>query len=142
MRVEAYKITLTGVVLCALAACVAPQHVQDEASVHLRGQCLEIFLAHPYQYRARNPLWLGRAFRDEKMATVIFALGVDEMGNQACGTGDAHEVGTTDRDQLTAIAIAKCNEFASSRTSYKINCKIFALGNEIVWGKEEDVEFQ
>jgi len=97
-------------------------------------------LSLAYQYPSRNFLW--HAVRDEKLAAVVFALGVDEMGNQACGTVSALQVGVSDPDKLAAIAIARCNEFASSRTSYKVNCKLFAVGNEIVWGKEEDVEFQ
>ena len=129
MRVEAYKITLTGVALCALAACVAPQHVQDEASMYLRGECLEMFLGFRYQHQAHLSF----------SHTVAFALGEGEMGNQSCAGVSASIVGVSDRDQLAAIAIARCNEFGAR---WGINCKLFAVENEIVWGKAEDVEFK
>ena len=111
--------------------------------MYLRGECRETFLASglfEYQHRVFHtrtapPTIFGGVL-------VVFALGEDEMGHQVCAVGDAEFDGSNDRDQLATIAIAKCNEFASSRASYKVNCKLFAVGNEIVWGKEEDVEFQ
>ena len=131
---------IPAILLCALAACVAPQHVQDEASKYLRGECLKTFLAGgvwDYQYNAAAVVRVPRKLSG---ILVVFALGEDETGNyQSCAVAEARLVGTNDRDQLAAIAIARCNEFGAR---WGINCKLFAVENEIVWGKEEDVEFQ
>ena len=103
--------------------------------MYLRGECLKTFLAGGlYEYQQR--VITRNLFNIYNLA---FALGEDEMGNQACGWVDATHVGTTDPDQLAAMAIARCNE---SGARWGINCKLFALDNEIVWGQEEDVEFQ
>jgi hypothetical protein len=128
---------LPALLLCALAACAAPQLVQDEASMYLKGECLKKFLAWgPYGYQQRVQFSISH---------VAFALGEtedDAIGNQVCAAVDATSVGVSDPDQLAAIAIARCNEFASSITSHEVNCKLFAVNNKIVWGKEEDVEFK
>ena len=101
-------------------------------------KCLEIFLGFGYQ-RYTHALWLGRAFRPDTIL-VVFALGEDETGNhQACASVSALQVGVSDPDKLAAMAIARCNEFGAR---WGINCKLFAVENEIVWGKEEDVEFK
>ena len=102
--------------------------------MYLKGECLKKFLAWgPFGYQGRVQFSISH---------VAFALGEtedDAIGNQVCAAVDAFEVGVSDPDQLAAIAIARCNEFGAR---WGINCKLFAVGNKIVWGKEEDVEFQ
>ena len=105
--------------------------------MYLRGECREIFLGFGYQHQAAR---FSRILEWPDTILVVFALGEDETGNyQSCAVAEARLVGTNDRDQLAAIAIARCNEFGAR---WGINCKLFAVENEIVWGKEEDVEFQ
>ena len=97
-------------------------------------KCLEIFLGFGYQ-RYTHALVLR-----PDVTVVVFALGEDETGNhQSCAAVDWRMVGIADHDQLVAMAIARCNEFGAR---WGINCKLFAVENEIVWGKEEDVEFK
>ncbi len=107
--------------------------------MYLRGECREIFLGFGYQHLATQQTVYEKLITDYS-PDVVFALGEDETGNyQSCAVAEARLVGTNDRDQLAAIAIARCNEFGAR---WGINCKLFAVGNKIVWGKEEDVEFQ
>ena len=110
--------------------------------MYLKGKCLETFLAGgPFSYQQRVAATRLGEYKDgEPYVAMVFALGEDETGNyQSCAVAEARLVGTNDRDQLAAIAIARCNEFGAR---WGINCKLFALGNKIVWGKAEDVEFQ
>jgi hypothetical protein len=101
--------------------------------MYLRGECREIFLGFEYQHGVFiEALWMTG---EDYVAFAISEVG----GHQVCGAAKTHQDGTSDPDQLAAIAIARCNAFGAS---YKVNCKLFALGNKIVWGKEEDVEFQ
>ena len=133
---------IPALILCALAACAAPQHVQDEASMYLKGKCLETFLAGgPFSYQQRVAATRLGEYKDgEPYVAMVFALGEDETGNhQACASVSALQVGVSDPDKLAAMAIARCNEFGAR---WGINCKLFAVNNKIVWGKEEDVEFQ
>ena len=107
--------------------------------MYLRGECREIFLGFGYQHLATQQTVYEKLITDYS-PDVVFALGEDETGNyQACAEADGFVYGIYDFDQLAAIAIARCNEFGAR---WGINCKLFALGNKIVWGKEEDVEFQ
>ena len=104
--------------------------------MYLKGKCLETFLGFEYQHGVFiEALWMTG---EDYVAFAISEVG----GHQVCGAARTHQDGTSDPDQLAAIAIARCNEFASSITSHEVNCKLFAVNNEIVWGKEEDVEFQ
>ena len=102
--------------------------------MYLRGECREIFLGFGYQ-RYTHALVLR-----PDVTVVVFALGEDETGNhQSCAAVDWRMVGIADHDQLVAMAIARCNAFGAR---WGINCKLFAVENEIVWGKAEDVEFK
>ena len=95
--------------------------------MYLRGECLEKFVRF-----GKIPDWSNKR--------IVFVFGEDETGNyQACAEADGFVYGIYDFDQLAAIAIARCNEFGAR---WGINCKLFAVENEIVWGKEEDVEFK
>ncbi len=108
--------------------------------MYLRGECLKTFLAGgvwDYQYNAAAVVRVPRKLSG---ILVVFALGEDETGNhQACASVSALQVGVSDPDKLAAMAIARCNEFGAR---WGINCKLFAVENEIVWGKAEDVEFK
>jgi len=107
--------------------------------MYLRGECREIFLGFGYQHLATQQTVYEKLITDYS-PDVVFALGEDETGNyQSCASVSAKSVGVSDRDKLAAMAIARCNEFGAR---WGINCKLFAVGNKIVWGKEEDVEFQ
>jgi hypothetical protein len=119
-------------VVFLLAGCAASQQVKDEASRHLRGNCLEMFLANgvgKYQYVANSPT--GR---------VAFALASDENG-QSCGMATNMAWDTTESvlfsmpnvDRMEALAIQRCEQKKPS--SIKAVCRTFARGNEIVWGK-------
>lgn len=115
-----------------LTGCAASQQVREEATRHLRGQCLEMFLASgvgQYQYVANSPT--GR---------VAFALASDENG-QSCGMATNMAWDTTESvlfsmpnvDRMEALAIQRCEQRKSS--SIKAPCRTFARGSEIVWGK-------
>ena len=115
-----------------LIGCAASQQVRNEASKHLYGQCLEMFLANgvgKYQYVANSPT--GR---------VAFALASNGK-NQACGMATNMHWDTTENilfsmpnvDRLEALAIQRCEKTKNSEI--KTPCRTFARGNDIVWGK-------
>lgn len=122
----------TLLVILLLTGCAASQQVKDEAARHLRGQCLEMFLASgvgQYQYVANSPT--GR---------VAFALASDSNG-QSCGMATNMYWDTTESvlfsmpnvDRMEALAIQRCEQKKSP--AIKASCRTFARGNEIVWGK-------
>ncbi len=125
------RISIVTAVLL-LAGCAASQQVREEATRHLRGHCLEMFLASgvgQYQYVANSPT--GR---------VAFALASDSNG-QSCGMATNMYWDTTESvlfsmpnvDRMEALAIQRCEQKKSA--AIKAPCRTFARGNEIVWGK-------
>ena len=112
--------------------CAASASVKREAEMHLKGACLDMFLASgpgKYQYVANSPT--GRA---------AFALASDG-GLQSCGmatnmswdVADSLLISLPNVDKVEALAIQRCEKAKSA--SIKSPCRTFARGDEIVWGK-------
>ena len=130
-----------GLSLLVVGGCAAPGAVKTEAAHTLNGSCLELFSSGSlggYQHVAHQIA--GKA---------VFALGVDaKTGRQWCGIGRSNtDVGSqafgpagssVTWEQVEAIAIARCNSVSGGAVS----CKVFARNNDILWGKEKDVEFK
>jgi hypothetical protein len=115
-----------------VVGCSAPAKVREEASTHLSGACLAMFLDNGigrYQYVANAGT--GRA---------AFAFASD-AGGQACGmatnmAGDVTESAffyLPPVERIEAVAIQRCEKFKPA--SIKAPCRVFARGNEIVWRK-------
>jgi len=129
------KLLRTIFVILLLSSCVASQHVKDQATRYLRGDCLALFLGSGlggYQYVANAPT--GRA---------AFALASDASG-QSCGMATNMHYDIAENlflslpnvDRVEALAIQRCEQ----RKSASINapCRTFARNNEVVWRKALD----
>lgn len=119
-------------IIVVICGCSAPQKVRDEASTHLKGKCLEMFLdssVGKYQYVANSPT-----------GKVAFAYASDS-GGFSCGMATNMAWDTTDNllfsmpnvDKMEALAIQRCEQ--QKPKSVKTMCRTFARGNDIVWGK-------
>ena len=73
-----------------------------------------------------------------------FFLWQKTLGGQACGwAAPSHTIGFAGPlvpGKIEALAIARCEE--AKPASIKAPCKIFAVGNKIVWGEKTDIEMQ
>jgi len=128
-RQTAFLVFLICSVLAA--GCAAPIKVRDEASLYLRGRCLEQFLdsgVHRYQHYAQSGT-----------GQVVLALSDDGRGNQVCAqsSNNPNEVrgwglliNTVTWDKLEIIAVARCE---SIRPASAPPCRVFARNNDIVW---------
>lgn len=138
------NIVLVPFLLSVVGGCATvptvPLALRDEASLYLRGQCLDIFLdtrLGGYQHIVQNT-FLGRAvfalaIDADKYACGMAAEGVDEVkySNLVSKSTEAFE----------ALAIERCEKYriSSGMTS---PCRVFARKNEIVWRKVMDAGLQ
>jgi hypothetical protein len=126
-----------------LVGCAAPQHVVRQASEVLVGNCKELFLSERnggYQHVAQIHL-NGKA---------VFAIAI-EKGQQKCGMARssfdlphqgnafANPGSVAGWEQLEVIAISRCEQ---SSNIVKVPCKIYARNNDIVWGKNSEINFK
>lgn len=129
------KLLRTIFVILLLSSCVASQHVKDQATRYLSGDCLALFLDSGlggYQYVANAPT--GRA---------AFALASDPNG-QSCGMATNMHYDIAENlflslpnvDRVEALAIQRCEQRKS--TSINAPCRTFARNNEVVWRKALD----
>ena len=136
------KVLVITICSLFLFSCAAPEAVRKEASNVLIGECLDIFLdstvGYYYQY-------MTQAGGDK---TTSFALAYDTKDSQACAWAHWGEMSEGKEcsfrckeeftyEELDALAIDRCEEFRKSKTSIKSQCKTYARGNNIVWGKED-----
>lgn len=124
------------ILLGVLTGCATPPDVKSKAqSILGDGKCFLIFTddgLHRYQHVAQ-------------MARAVFALAKDQAG-QACGWasnrwGDVNDgvlISLPNYEKLETVAIARC-EAAKQGTSVKSPCRIFARGNEVVWGNSAKI---
>lgn len=126
-----------------LIGCGATAQKKKEVSSLLGPMCYEFFIAGgPNSYGACNSsLMDGRK-------TCAFAYATDGQ-REACGMIDAGSLVDNfclvdcqpTQTELEAVAIARCEENAKAR-NVQAPCKIFALGYDIVYEKNQDVDFQ
>ena len=128
------KIALIASWILILSGCTAPAHVQKQASETLTGACLAMFLEQgPYKYQAAA-----------NMGLAAFAVAIDpKTGEMACGKATNYYGDVADglfiflppMDRLEAVAIQRCEQIKP--TTLNSPCRLFAKGNDIVWGKDQ-----
>ena len=118
--------------ILALSGCATPPPFQIEAEKQLNSECLGMFLdsgVGRYQYAARS-----------RTSRAVFALASDAAG-QSCGMAitmasdiiDSAFFSLPNTDRLDAVAIQRCEQRKAA--AIKAPCRVFARGNQIVWGK-------
>ena len=122
-----------------MVGCAAPEAVRKEASLTLIGDCKKIFLdgsVGHYQY-------ISQAVDK----STSFALAIGSNGNQVCGWSSWKALREArgceffceddyTHEELDTLAIVSCEQ-ARKGTGIKKGCKVYARGNEIIWGKED-----
>jgi hypothetical protein len=132
--------------LTLVIGCAAPAHIKEKAASILGPHCYAAFTNTDYfgyQSYVRHAEVLGAP-----SATVALAYAQDNPGGpEACGISivnelqDGYLTSSITEEDFKNHAIAKC-EKNKLNTSIKAACKIFALGNNIVWEKSEEIKLQ
>jgi len=131
--------------LSLMLGCAAPLHIREKAATVLGPRCYAAFTNTDYfGYQS----YVKHAEVLNSSATVALAYAQDNSGGpEACGISiinelqDGYVTSTITTEDFKNHAIAKC-EKNKQNTGIKAPCKIFALGNDIVWEKSEDIKLQ
>ena len=126
-----------------LIGCGATAQKKKEVSSLLGPMCYEYFVAGgPNTYGACNNMKFGDG------SNCVFAYATDGQ-REGCGMVSASMLSDKfclvdcqpTQTELEAVAIARCEENAKAR-NVQAPCKIFAIGYDIVYEKNQDVDFQ
>lgn len=123
-----------------LVGCAAPTQVREKAATILGPHC--------YAYFTDTDVLLGYQRHAQTHGKLALAYAQDYPGGpEACEGAsmtqltDGYLTNKTTMEDVKNAAIAGC-EKNKLNTGIKAPCKIFAVGNEIVWDKSEDIKLQ
>jgi|688.fasta_scaffold1014269_1 hypothetical protein len=122
-----------------IIGCTAPLLVREKAATVLGPHCYAFFT---------NSAWDGYQRNAQHHGKLALAYAQDYPGGpEACEGAsllqltDGYLTNKTTMEDVKNAAIAGC-EKNKLNTGIKAPCKIFAIGNEIVWDKSEDIKLQ
>lgn len=125
--------------LSLMLGCAAPTQVREKAATILGPNCYAGFT---------NSAWDGYQRNAQDHGLVALAFAQDSPGGpEACEVAsllqltDGYLTNKTTMEDVKNAAIAGC-EKNKLNTGIKAPCKIFAIGNDIVWDKSEDIKLQ
>lgn len=126
--------------LTLIIGCAAPSHVKEKAATILGPRC--------YAYFTSTDFISGYQRHAQHHGQVALAYAQDYPGGpEACegailgALQDGYLSYTTTMEDTKNQAIAGC-EKNKINTGIKAPCKIFSIGNDIVWEKSEDIKLQ
>jgi len=130
---------ICSLLILTLFGCAAPTQVREKAATILGPHCYAYFTSSDffgYQRHAQTHGKLAMAYAQDYPG-----------GPEACEGAslsqitDGYLTNKTTMEDVKNAAIAGC-EKNKLNTGIKAPCKIFAVGNEIVWDKSEDIKLQ
>ncbi len=125
-----------------IIGCAAPGHIKEKSATILGPHC--------YAYFTSSDFIAGYQRHAQTHGKVALAFAQDFPGGPEVCEGasmtqltDGYLTNKTTMEDVKNAAIAGCEK---NKIDHKINvktpCKIFAVGNEIVWDKSEDIKLQ